>query len=262
MTTKAAFRFEADSLGVDYGSTFTLDVPALRISGGEAVAVVGPSGAGKTTLLGAFGAAVRPDRGTVRVDGRALHELDSRQLRGVRAETGFVPQDFALVPNVRVIRNVLAGRLGRKSFGSSLRSQLWASRNEAIEVHEILDRVGIGEKLYQRTDTLSGGQRQRVAIARALYQSPSALLADEPVSSVDPARARDTLELLLDLSSERDLTLVVSTHNIELARELFPRLVGLRDGRIVFDDDSANVSPAEISDLYRFPADKAADNGA
>jgi phosphonate transport system ATP-binding protein len=262
LTSPAASHFETDSLGVDYGPVFSLEVPALRISRGEAVAVVGPSGAGKTTLLGAFGAALRPHRGTVRVDGRALSELNSKELRRVRTEIGFIPQDFALVPNVRVIRNVLAGRLGRQSFARSIRSHLWTSKREALEVHEILERAGIGQKLYERTDTLSGGQLQRVAIARALYQSPGALLADEPVSSVDPARARDTLELLLELSRERGLTLVVSTHNIDLARELFPRLIGLRDGRIAFDGAASQISTTTIAELYRFEAGREVADGA
>lgn len=262
MTSLTASHFEADSLGVDYGPAFSLEIPALRISRGEAVAVVGPSGAGKTTLLGAFGAALRPDRGAVRVDGRALSDLNSKELRRIRTEIGFVPQDFALVPNVRVIRNVLAGRLGRQSFARSFLSLLWTSKGEAAEVHEILERTGIGQKLYERTDTLSGGQLQRVAIARALYQRPGALLADEPVSSVDPARARDTLELLLALSAEHRLTLVVSTHNIDLARELFPRLIGLRDGRIAFDGDASRISAAEIADLYRFEAGHEVADGA
>lgn len=262
MTASETAHFETDALGIDYGPAFSLNVPAMRISHGEAVAVVGPSGAGKTTLLGAFGAALRPDRGVVRVDGCALSDVDSAELRRIRTDIGFVPQDFALIPNVRVIRNVLAGRLGRQSFARSLRSQLWASESEALEAHEILERAGIGEKLYERTDTLSGGQRQRVAIARALYQRPSALLADEPVSSVDPARARDTLELLLALSRERGLTLMVSTHNIDLARELFPRLIGLRNGRVAFDADTSQVSSATISELYRFDATREVPDGA
>ncbi len=254
--------FETDELGIDYAGDFTLDVPDLRIGRGEAVAIVGPSGAGKTTLLNALGAALRPRRGTVRIEGRDIRSLEAGRLRSIRTDIGFVPQDFALVPNVRVLRNVLAGRLGQKSFAASLRSQLLCSRKELREVHEILDTVGIGEKLYHRTDTLSGGQRQRVAIARALYQDPHALIADEPISSVDPARARDTLQLLLELSRRRRLTLVISTHSIELARELFPRLVGLRAGKIEFDGAANDVTEHDIENLYRLTAAEKLRDGA
>jgi phosphonate transport system ATP-binding protein len=114
-----------------------------------------------------------------------------------------------------------------------------------------LERVGIGDKLYQRTDRLSGGERQRVAIARALFQKPAALFADEPVSSVDPARARDTLELLTGISRERGLTLVVSLHDTQLARAFLPRLVGLREGRILFDRRTSDLQDEDMGELYR-----------
>ena len=171
-------------------------------------------------------------------------------LRAVRAHIGFVHQDSALVPNLRVSQNVIAGGLGRASFFASARAMLWPARADLERAARILTRVGIGDKLFQRTDRLSGGERQRVAIARALFQDPSALLADEPVSAVDPARARDTVELLCELSRERGLTLVVSLHDIALAREFFPRLVGLRAGRIVFDQRTPDVAARTLTDLY------------
>jgi phosphonate transport system ATP-binding protein len=154
------------------------------------------------------------------------------------------------VPSLRVLQNVLAGRLGGLSFLPSLRTMLLPSKREVRRVHEILERVGIPEKLYERTDRLSGGQKQRVAVARALEQDPAALLADEPVSSVDPARARDLVRLLTEISRERGLTLCMSLHNVEIAREYFPRLVGLRHGRIAFDRPAAKIGDPEIRALY------------
>jgi phosphonate transport system ATP-binding protein len=127
---------------------------------------------------------------------------------------------------------------------------LFPARAAVRRVHRILERVGIPEKLYERTDTLSGGQRQRVAIARALYQEPEALLADEPVSSVDPARARDAVGLLAAISREEGLTLCVSLHNLALAREFFPRLVGLRHGRIAFDRPTDELDDDDFAALY------------
>ena len=125
---------------------------------------------------------------------------------------------------------------------------------QGAEVHQAVlhghERVGIEEKLYQRTDRLSGGQQQRVAIARALYQQPTSILADEPVSSVDPARARSAVQLLTDISREDGLTLCVSLHNLNLAREFFPRLIGLRNGEIVFDSATSDLEEDRFQQLY------------
>jgi len=117
-------------------------------------------------------------------------------------------------------------------------------------VHALLEELGVGDKLFQRVDALSGGEQQRVAIARALYQQPGALLADEPLSALDPGRGREVLELLVRVAGERGLTLVLSLHDIGLARELLPRLVGLRAGRLVFDRPTEEVTDAEIEALY------------
>lgn len=252
MEARRGARFRVSDVTVDYGSTVALKSVNLDVEPGESVGLVGLSGAGKTTLLRLLNGVVRPARGQVQVDDRVLGGLPSRELREVRANIGFVHQDFALIPNVRVIHNVLSGRLGRQSFLGGLRSLLRPRREQILEVHRILDRVGIPEKLYQRTDRLSGGQRQRVAIARALYQEPQVLLADEPVSSVDPARAREAIKLLCSISRERGLTLCVSLHNLDLAREFFPRLIGLKNGRIVFDRAADSLGEEEFQGLYRF----------
>ncbi|RMH18241.1 MAG: ATP-binding cassette domain-containing protein, partial [Acidobacteria bacterium] len=215
-----------------------------------AVGLVGPSGAGKTTLLRLLNGTLRPSMGRVVVAGDDLSTLTGRALRHLRSRIGMVHQDLSLVPNLRVLHNVLAGRLGRLSLAGALRLLLLPPRSEVRRVYELLARVGIPEKLYQRTDRLSGGQQQRVAIARALYQDPAALLADEPVSSVDPARARDTVALLAEISRERGLTLCISLHNLQLARDYLPRLVGLRDGRVVFDHRTEELTDADFHALY------------
>ncbi len=223
---------------------------SLVVDPGEALALVGPSGAGKTTLLRLLNASQAPTSGSVCVDYRRLDALSPHELRAVRARIGFVHQDLALVPNYRVLQNVIAGSLGRLGFAGAVRAMLFPKRAEVLRAATILERVGIGAKLYQRTDSLSGGERQRVALARALFQEPSALLLDEPVSSVDPARARDMVELVTAISRERGITLVVSIHDIGLARENFPRLVGLRSGRIVFDGPTATIAAGNLSALY------------
>ena len=254
--------FELREVTVRYGNTVALDSVSLVVKAGERVGLVGPSGAGKTTLLRLLNAVVHPTTGQVRVQGKILSELSSRQLRQLRARIGFVHQDLALVPNLPVIQNVLTGRLGRQSFARALRTMLFPFPSEAEQVHDVLKRVGIEEKLYERMDRLSGGQQQRVAIARALFQEPAMLLADEPVASVDPARAKSTVELLNRLAGDQQLILCMSLHNLELARRYFPRLVGLRAGQIVFDRRSAGISDEEFARLYKLTHETNLDHGA
>ena len=243
--------FDLAGVAVDLGSQPVLRGVDLRAAPGEILAVVGPSGAGKTTLLRLLTGAVRPDSGRVAVGGLNVGDLEGAALRGLRSRIGFIHQDLRLVPNLRVVQNVLSGRLGRTSFWGSLRMFLRPTREQLADVHRLLERVGIADKMYERVDRLSGGQAQRVAVARALYQKPCILLADEPVASVDPARGRATLELLAEISREDRLTLCVSLHNPDLVRELFPRAVGLREGRVSFDQPTAGMSPADFTELYR-----------
>jgi len=258
---QAAAGFRLERASVSFAGRAALSEVDLEVRPGEALALVGPSGSGKTTLLRLLNAAVLPSAGSVAIDGRPLAGLRPAELREQRARIGFVHQDLCLVPNVRVLANVLAGRFGQQGLLDSVRTQLLPRRGELEEVARILERVGIGEKLYQRTDSLSGGQRQRVALARALYQEPRALLADEPVSAVDPARARSMVALLAGISRERGLTLVVSLHDIELAREFFPRLVGLRAGHVLFDRPASEVGDSELASLYTLEGLELADDG-
>jgi len=244
----AAFRLRG--IAVRFGASAALDGVDLEVGAGESLALVGPSGAGKTTLLRLLNGTQIPDGGTVEVNGEPLASLARGPLRRLRSRIGFVHQDLSLVPSLRVSQNVLSGRLGSLSFAGAFRTILFPGSADLARAHALLDRVGIPDKLFERCDRLSGGQRQRVAIARALMQEPVALLADEPVSSVDPARARDTVALLTEISRERGITLVMSLHNLALAREFFPRLVGLRGGRVLFDRPTAAVGDAEFDMLY------------
>jgi len=249
----AGFRLERVSVAYDGRGPALRDVD-LAIEPGEMVGFVGPSGAGKTTLLRLLNGTLRPKTGSVEVAGEDLRDLSLAQLRRVRSRIGTIHQDLSLVPSLRVLQNVLAGKIGRTSLLGSARLLLLPPRAEVRRAYEILARVGIAEKLYDRTDRLSGGQQQRVAIARALFPEPVALLADEPVSSVDPARARDTIGLLVELSRERGLTLCVSLHNLELAREFLPRLVGLRHGEVIFDQSTAELDDSDFTTLYELAA--------
>jgi phosphonate transport system ATP-binding protein len=255
-------RFVIEKVTARFGPTTALDSVDLTIGAGEHVGLVGPSGSGKTTLLRLLNGGLRPDGGTVAVDGRPLAALTNRELRRLRSRIGLVPQDHSLVPNLRVSQNVISGRLGRLSFPGALRATFFPRKSELEKVHSILDRVGIPEKIFERTDRLSGGQQQRVAIARTLMQEPEAVLADEPVSSVDPARARDTVALLTRLCEAEGITLVMSLHNLDLARAWFPRLVGLRQGKIVFDRATETIPDEEFDALYDLSRSEILANGA
>jgi phosphonate transport system ATP-binding protein len=229
-----------------YGPVHALKPLTLSIRPGERVAIVGPSGAGKSTLLGLLNTSVAPTSGKVEVLGAPVAELSARALRSIRARIGTVYQQLQLVPQATVMQNVIAGRLGRTSLARALLALL--SRREAERVREVLARVGIGDQVYERVDHLSGGEQQRVAIARTLYQDPQIVVADEPLASVDPARAEEIIELLARTFAGR--TLVVTTHRLEPFLPHVSRVVGLREGALVFDKATAALTLDDLGDLY------------
>ena len=256
MAAAQSLAFDLKGVTCQFGSLLAVDGVSLQIENGERVALIGPSGCGKTTLLRTLNTIRAPDRGAVSVLGNDIADFGTGDLRKLRSRIAFIPQHLGLVPNLSVLQNVILGSGGNRGVWRSLRDLVFPAAADVEEIHKILDRVGIEEKLYSRTDTLSGGQQQRVAIARALFQKPDALLADEPVSSVDPARARDTVKLLCELSEENGFALCVSLHNLELARDFFPRLVGLRKGEVVFDAAPGEIAETELSALFEIESDE------
>ena len=240
--------FEARGAGVSYGPLRALDDVDLRVERGERVALIGPSGAGKSSLISLLGGSLAPAEGRVEVLGRDLARASPRERRSVQRRLGTVRQQFDLAGQLRVVHNVNAGRLGRWSLLRAALSLL--SPREVDGVRGALASVGLEEKLYERTDRLSGGEQQRVAIARVLVQEPWAILADEPIASLDPARGAEIVDLMLALSRELGTTLVVSLHDVDVALARFERVVALRRGRVSYDGPPAGLSEAAIGDLY------------
>ncbi len=221
---------------------------SLALAAGERVAVVGPSGAGKTTLVRVLATSLKPSSGGLAIGGVDPWQLGAAALRRLRATIGVVHQSPPIPPRLRVVTAVLAGRLGRWSLWRSLAS-LFAPR-DAGAARSALDRLDLGDRLFDRCDRLSGGQLQRVGIARVLCQQPDVLLADEPVSALDPALADLSVGALVAENEARGATLVASLHAVDLALKWFPRLVGMKDGEIVFDRPTAAVTSAMLHDLY------------
>lgn len=240
--------FELRNVSQRFGQFHALTDINLQIQAGERVALVGSSGAGKSTLISLLNGTLLPTSGEVWVLSRNLAQLRPKSLRQVQRQIGTVYQQFHLVDNLRVIHNVNAGHLGRWSFPKAALSLLWPLEVETAA--KALTQVGIPEKLYERTDRLSGGQQQRVAIARVLVQNPTAILADEPISSLDPERSREVMDLLRQLSQDTGKTLVTSLHAIEFARSHCDRIIGLRQGRILFDTPTQTLSDTMIEELY------------
>jgi phosphonate transport system ATP-binding protein len=224
----------------------------LRIDRGEQIAILGPSGAGKSSLLRLFNATLRATKGQVSLEGRDLATLSRRDLRTVRSRIGSIAQHPSLVPSLSALQNALCGRLGSWTLFRSMRALLAPSAADIARGQQALRSVGLDTKASARADELSGGQQQRVAIARVLVQEAEVVLADEPFASLDPGLTRQLSELLFEVARGR--TFVAALHDVELALRLFPRIVGVRGGRIQFDSAAADVTPAMIADLYTWRA--------
>jgi phosphonate transport system ATP-binding protein len=233
---------------VRFGTVLAVDRVSFTVLAGERVALVGPSGAGKSTLLALCTAAVWPTSGSVEVLGETLGTSTTRRLTAVRRRVGTLHQRLHLVGRLRVVHNVNAGRLGGWPWWRALFSLVRPLEVAAAE--EALARTGIGDKVFVRTEELSGGEQQRVALARLLVQDPELVLADEPVSSLDPARAEEVMRLLCETVTGRERTLLVSLHDPDLALRHCDRVIGVRAGRVLFDRPAAAVT-AELRDqLY------------
>ena len=221
---------------------------SLRLNAGEQVAVIGPSGAGKTSLLRVAATSLRPSEGRVETLATNPWQLGAGSLRGLRARIGMVHQAPPIPLRLRVVTAVLAGRLGAWSTGRALASLLYPADIEGAR--EVLARFDLADRLFERCDRLSGGQLQRVGIARVLYQRPALLLADEPVSALDPVLADAAVGQLVAQAAASGATLMASLHAVDLALKWFPRIVGMREGEVVFDAPARDVNETMLHELY------------
>jgi phosphonate transport system ATP-binding protein len=208
----------------------------FEVRPGELVAIVGPSGSGKTTLFRLCNGAVRPTSGNLEVLGVSMASARGSQLRDLRRRVAFVYQNHNLVSSISVMQNVLIGRLGRVGVLAAIKGAILPSDEERGSVYALLDELHISDKLYDRSEDLSGGQQQRVAIARALMQEPRILLADEPIASVDTETATVILDLLVKTVRERQATVLVSLHQRQYVEQYCDRVIELRSGVIVRDE--------------------------
>lgn len=243
-------------LGRDADARTVLDAVSLSLGTGEQVAIIGPSGAGKTTLLHTLACAIKPLNGEFTINQETPWTLSKSALHELRGRIFLAPQAPPLPPRQRVVNAVLAGRLASTSIIAALFS-LYKPKDAAL-AFDALAHFKLEDKLWLRCDRLSGGERQRVGLARMMVSVAPLILLDEPVSALDPALGLSALKTIQDEATARNATLVVSLHDVQLARARFARLIGLKDGRIHFDLAASAVDEATLADLYGAEFEEAA----
>lgn len=238
---------EANNISKHYGRKIALSSLSFIVEKGERIALIGPSGAGKTTLLNSLAGLVDPDGGELAIDGVPISRYKNGKV--FAKKVGVIRQQFDLIGQLAVIHNVLAGKLSEWGLFKSLLSLIVPQEKE--KAIYALDRVGLSAKTYDLTTTLSGGEQQRVALARLIVQGPEIILADEPVASLDPARAEDVLSMLTRFVSEENQTLIASLHSVEYAKKYFTRIIALKNGKLFFDLPTVKVTDNHLAELYQ-----------
>ena len=232
-----------------YGDTAALQGVSFSIPAGALVVLLGPSGAGKSTIFRCVTGLTRPDSGSIEVAGAEINTLSGRALREARRNIGLIFQQFNLIGRLSAIKNVLGGRLGHAPTWRVV-LRLFERRDRQLALAN-LDSVGLLDKAYQRADSLSGGQQQRVAIAGVLTQESQIILADEPVSSLDPESSETVLTILKAISRERGIAVLCSLHQVDLARRYADRIIGLRAGQVVYDGLATELTEQALDRIYR-----------
>ena len=220
----------------------------LHIKKGESVVIIGSSGSGKSTLLKSINRLIEPSSGNILIDDEEMLSCHVKKAANIRTKIGMIFQNFNLIERETVLKNVLNGRLRYNSTLNTILGKF--SKEDYAVAKENLKEVGLENYENERVSNLSGGQKQRVAIARALSQKPEIILADEPVSNLDPKLMKEIMDLLKSICKEKGLTLVASLHFLEFAKRYGSRIIGMKDGKIVFDGNSENLTEKDIVDIY------------
>lgn len=220
----------------------------LKVATREFVAIIGPSGAGKSTLLRSINMLVPPTKGKVYFEGCLVNSLKGNGLRKLRSNIGMIFQNYNLIGRSNVIENVMHGRLGHVSFVKSAFGLY--SQSELEDAYSLLRSVGLEDYVHRKASELSGGQMQRVGICRAMMQNPKLLLADEPIASLDPASAELVMEQIKELTTKHSLTNIISLHQVDIAKKYATRIVGLRQGKIVFDGPPEKLTDKLVEAIY------------
>jgi len=234
----------------DDGTVALRDV-SFEVEDGEFLIIIGLSGSGKSTLLRCINRLIEPTEGQIIWDGTDIAQVDPAELRHIRRQIGMIFQQFNLVKRSTVLTNVLSGRLGYVNPGPSLLYRF--PKKDREMARQALERVGIAEQAHKRADELSGGQQQRVGVARALVQQPRIILADEPVASLDPVLAVSILDYLEQLNREDGISVLCSLHYLDLVKLYATRVIGLRDGQIVYrgtQEDINRMTDEEFKEIY------------
>jgi len=236
------------SLVKEFDNTKALDQLTLEIHDGEMVGIIGKSGAGKSTLLRLINRLIEPTSGSIQYNGIDISNLKGKKLKNWRSKCAMIFQQFNLIDRLDVLTNVLSGTLGN-SFNILKLLKIY-SNNEKIDALRHLHNLDLSDKALQRVETLSGGQQQRVAIARAMMQKPKILLADEPISSLDPKNSKVVMDDIRKINKEEGIMAICNLHSLEIAKEYCERIIGLSEGKIVFDGNPSELTKELSEQLY------------
>ena len=232
-----------------YGSTKAVDDVSFNIKNKEIITIIGRSGAGKSTIMRCVNRLVPSDGGSIVFDGVEIsNKMSTKSLRDTRCKIGFVFQHFNLVYRLTVFQNVMHGRLGHMSTMDGILGRY--SEEDKEKAFSILQSLGLEDQIYKRAGDLSGGQKQRVGIARALMQEPSLLMCDEPIASLDPVTSRTIMDIIVDQAQQRGIACLINLHQVDIAKEYSTRIIGMRAGKIVYDDLPEYLTKVKIDEVY------------
>jgi phosphonate transport system ATP-binding protein len=231
-----------------FGNRKAVDAVSFSIDRPQFVGIIGRSGAGKSTFLRMMNRLLQASSGEILVEGRDILALRGAEARAWQSQCAMIFQQFNLVPRLDVASNVMHGQLNRRSTLATM-FNLW-SREDILKALDILDRLGIAEQAPKRAEALSGGQQQRVAIARALMQDPKIILADEPIASLDPMNAQVVMDTLKKINTEDGRMVIANLHTLDTARRYCDRVIGLRDGILVFDGPPSDLTTDAAREIY------------